>query len=596
MLFYHKISSFKIIVYAVYIIYMDILDVLVSQDKIDQKTASQLRIDSITQGKDIDAIIEDSSLVSQTDFYEAKAKVFNVPFKDVRALSITKEVFNIIEENDEKSHIVLPFDRKDNKVLLVMENPLDVQLIQYLSHKYNIEIDPYLGISSDILSIIDNKSSAQIEGSVIEEVEAADVAFKVDDTGGDISNLGNLTGSIENAPIVKIINTVLEYAVKFRASDIHIEPEKKSLRFRFRIDGILQEKLSVPSSLSSALVSRIKILSRLKIDEKRIPQDGRFNIKVGKEIVDLRVSTLPIIYGEKVVIRLLRKTGGISKIEDLGLIGDAFDKYSRSLNLTKGIILITGPTGSGKTQTLASSISAINSDEVNILTLEDPVEIEIDGVNQVQINPDVGLTFVDGLRAFLRQDPNVIMVGEIRDEETARLATQASLTGHLVFSTIHTTSAAGALPRLLDMGIEPFLISSTIELIVAQRLVRKLCNVCAEKYQATKSILDDISKILQDTAILSKYFKDNNSVLYLKKAKGCNSCDNTGYLGRVGIFEVLTVTDNIREMILGKSSSDQIDAQAKKDGMMSLIQDGMLKVLDGITTLEEVYRVAREEI
>lgn len=575
---------------------MDILDVLVSQGKIDQNTASKLRIDSITQGKDIDKIIEDSSLVSEADFYEAKAKVFNVPFKDVRGLNITKEIFNIIEENDLKSHIVLPFDRKDNKVLLVMANPLDVQLIQYLSHKYSIEIEPYLGISGDILSIIDNKSSAQIEGNVIEEVEAADVAFKVDDTGGDIGNLGNLAGSIENAPIVKIINTVLEYAVKFRASDIHIEPEKKSLRFRFRIDGILQEKLSVPSSLSSALVSRIKILSRLKIDEKRIPQDGRFNIKVGKEIVDLRVSTLPIIYGEKVVIRLLRKTGGIAKIEDLGLEGDAFDKYKRSLNLTKGIILITGPTGSGKTQTLASSISAINSDAVNILTLEDPVEIEIDGVNQVQINPDVGLTFADGLRAFLRQDPNVIMVGEIRDEETARLATQASLTGHLVFSTIHTTSAAGALPRLLDMGIEPFLISSTIELIVAQRLVRKLCNVCAEKYQATKSIIDDISKILQDTTILSKYFKDDNSVLYLKKAKGCNSCDNTGYLGRIGIFEVLTVTDNIREMILNKSSSDQIDDQSKKDGMISLVQDGMLKVLDEVTTLEEVYRVAREEI
>lgn len=574
---------------------MDILDALVSQGKIDQKIASQIRIDSITQGQDIETIVANSELVSKEAFYNAKAIVYNVPFKDIKDTNIPKDIFNVISEEDLKSHMVLPFDRKNNQILLAMVNPLDVQVIQYLSHKYNIEIVPYLGIPEDILSVIDSKSSAQIEGNVMEEVEAADIAFRVDDTGGDINNIGDLTGGVDNAPIVKIINTVLEYGVKFRASDVHIEPEKNKLRFRFRIDGILQEKLSVPLSLGPAIISRIKILSKLKIDEKRIPQDGRFNIKVGKEIVDLRVSTLPVIYGEKVVLRLLRKTGGISKIEELGLVGDSFEKYKKSLTLTKGIILITGPTGSGKTQTLASSISSINNDSVNILTLEDPVEIEIDGVNQVQINPDVGLTFVDGLRAFLRQDPNVIMVGEIRDEETARLATQASLTGHLVFSTIHTTSAAGALPRLLDMGIEPFLISSTVELIVAQRLVRKLCTVCTEKYVAAKSIIDDISNIL-GKEVLSKYFKDSDSVLYLNKAKGCNSCNDTGYLGRIGIFEVLVVTDDIRDMILDKQSSDQIDDQSKKNGMTSLIQDGMLKVLDGITTLEEVYRVAREEI
>ncbi len=575
---------------------MDILDALVTQGKIDQETANQIRIDSITQGKDIDTVLEAGSLVSQEDLYKAKSIVFNIPFKDVKSQNITKEIFNIIEEADARSHMVLPFDKKDNKVLLAMANPLDGQAIQYLSRKYNIEIEPYLAIPSDILNIIDSKASAQIEGNVVEEVEAANIAFKIDDTASDIGNLADFTNTVADAPIVKIINTILDYGVKFRASDIHIEPEKKNLRFRFRIDGILQEKLAIPLSLAPAIVSRIKILSKLKIDEKRIPQDGRFNVKVGKEIVDLRVSSLPIVYGEKIVIRLLRKTGGITKVEELGLQNESFEKFKSALSLTKGIILITGPTGSGKTQSLASAISSINNDTLNILTLEDPVEIEIDGVNQVQVNSEVGLTFASGLRAFLRQDPNVIMVGEIRDEETARLATQASLTGHLVFSTIHTTSAAGAIPRLLDMGIEPFLISSTLEVVVAQRLVRKVCNTCTIKYQAEKSLMNDISSIMEGTDVLSKYLKDNNSVLYLNKARGCSVCDGTGYLGRIGIFEILVMDENIREKILNKATSDDIDLYAKKNGMVSLIQDGISKVLDGVTTIEEVYRVAKEEI
>ncbi len=580
---------------------MDILDVLVSQSKIDQKTANKIRIDSITQNKDVDELIFNMNIVNKKDFYIAKASVINIPFKDLTGIIIRRDIFNKISINDIKDHMILPFEEGNGILSVAMANPLDTQLIQYLESKYNAHITPYLAMPEDIQEIVSTNMSEQIESKVVEDVEAAGLDFDVEDVTGSINDLGNMTGDIKNAPIVKIVNTVLEYAVKFRASDIHVEPERKRLRFRYRIDGILQEKLSIPLSLAPAVISRIKILSKLKIDEKRMPQDGRFSIKVEKELVDLRISTLPIVYGEKIVIRLLRKGGGIPKLEEVGITGVSFEKYKKGLSLTKGIILITGPTGSGKTQTLAASLAQINNDSVNIETLEDPVEIEIDGVNQVQVNDEVGLTFPTGLRAFLRQDPNIIMVGEIRDEETARLATQASLTGHLVLSTIHTTSAAGALPRLLDMGIEPFLISSTIEIVVAQRLVRTICQTCKEDYIVDKAVVDEITKELEGSNIdISKYITNssqtNNSVLYLSRGKGCDACNNTGYLGRIGIFEVLVVNDAIRDLILKKASTDEIDKVARSNNMMSLVQNGFLKVLDKITTLEEVYRVAKEDI
>lgn len=580
---------------------MDLLDVLLSQGKIDQKSVNQIRIDAITNNTDVESILQESKIVSQIDFFKAKAVAENVQFKDLAGVNIPRDIFNTLPVSELKEHIMLPFGIEGNKILLAMKNPFDIQLINYLQQKYKIAISPFLSIPDQIISIIDTNTSSQIETNVIEDVQAANQDFDIEDVTGSMQDLGStLNSEIKNAPIVKIVNTVLEYAVKFRASDVHIEPTKNTLKFRYRIDGILLEKLEVPVALSPAVVSRIKILSKLKIDEKRIPQDGRFGIKVGQDIVDLRVSSLPVVYGEKIVIRLLRKTTGISKIDGLGMMGSAYDEFKKSLGLTKGIILITGPTGSGKTQTLASALSFLNSPAVNIVTLEDPVEIEIDGVNQVQINDDVGLTFASGLRAFLRQDPNIIMVGEVRDEETARLATQASLTGHLVLSTIHTTSASGALPRLLDMGIEAFLISSTVEVIVAQRLVRKICSACKEKYEVPETIISEVKNSFKGSNMdITKYFESSQSkkeVLYLYKGKGCGVCGNTGYFGRIGIFEVLVVNEEIRSLILKKSSADEIDAVAKKNGMLSLVQDGFLKVLDQVTTIEEVYRVAKEEI
>ncbi len=582
---------------------MDILDILVSKGKINQQVANDLRIKSIKESKDIEFIINESNVIPENDLFEARGILYNTPFKDLSTItSIPRDIFNIFNTRDLTERIVLPFDKTaEGAIMLAMQNPLDIQLIQYFENKYKIKIVPYLAIPEQILTIINAQSSQQIESNVIDDVEAANTDFNTEDVTGNVENVsGDIDGSIKNAPIVKIVNTVLEYAAKNGASDLHIEPTKKILRFRLRIDGVLYEKLSVPLALAPAIISRIKILSRLKIEEKRLPQDGRFNIKVGKEYIDLRVSSLPTVYGEKIVIRLLRKAESISDIKDIGMQGKAFEEYKNSLTLTKGIILITGPTGSGKTQTLATSLSYVNKPTVNIITLEDPVEIEIDGVNQVQVNPDAGLDFATGLRAFLRQDPNIIMVGEIRDEETARLATQASLTGHLVLSTIHTTSAAGALPRLLDMGIEPFLISSTIELIVAQRLVRKICNHCQEDYIPEESVLDNIKEIFKDSSIdIAKYVKssqEKNNVIYLSRGKGCNYCSNTGYLGRTGIFEVLVVTNDIRKLILEKDSSDSINTVAVKNGMITLVQDGYLKVIDKITTIEEVYRVAKESV
>ena len=391
---------------------------------------------------------------------------------------------------------------------------------------------------------------------------------------------------IKEAPIAKIVSTILEYAVKSRASDIHIEPQDERVRVRYRIDGILYDRLSLPKSVQESVISRIKILSEMKIDEHRIPQDGRFNFKVEDKEVDLRISVLPAAHGEKVVMRLLRKSGGIPTLPELGLMGTALRNLETNMLRPHGIIIVCGPTGSGKTTTLYSVLNKINSPKVNILTLEDPVEYEMPGINQVQINPEVGLTFATGLRSFLRQDPNVILVGEIRDKETTDLAIQAALTGHLVFSTLHTSNASGALPRLLDLGAENFLLSSTINAIVGQRIVRKLCDSCKAKYVPPPQIIEGIKKEL------GQFMPQGEIVLF--KAAGCGECGGIGFLGRIGIFEVLPITLKIADMILKRSDSNSLETEAISEGMITMKQDGFLKVIKGVTTVEEVLRVAQE--
>jgi len=403
---------------------------------------------------------------------------------------------------------------------------------------------------------------------------------------GKEQKIGNI--QLQQAPIAKIVSTILDFSVKGRASDIHIEPEENRTKVRYRIDGILQEKLSLPKTIHEALVSRIKILSEMKIDEKRIPQDGRFTFKSKNDEVDLRVSTLPTVFGEKVVMRLLKKTGGIPSLTELGFGGPQLKELEEAITKPYGIILITGPTGSGKTTTLYSILSRLNKPTVNIVTLEDPVEYQIAGINQVQINAQAGLTFATGLRAFLRQDPNIILVGEVRDKETTQLAIQAALTGHLVFSTLHTNNAATAIPRLIDLGAESFLIASVLTAILAQRISRKICPYCKITYQASPEVTANIKAVLGH--LFPKKYESNP--ITLSKGKGCHECNQTGYLGRVAIFEILKVTTAINQHILHQESAEEIEKTAKKEGFIKMVEDGYLKVLDGVTTMEEVLRVA----
>jgi type IV pilus assembly protein PilB len=448
-------------------------------------------------------------------------------------------------------------------------------------------VKPFFASASAINIIIDTRYGAQVGEEVEEALE--EVAGIVDIKTGETEDITQ--SDISSAPVSRIVNMILEYAAKFKASDVHIEPRENKLSVRYRVHGVMSEKLTLPKKLIPSIVSRIKILSDLKIDEHRVPQDGRIQLKVDDKLIDLRVSVVPAIYGEKVVMRLLERGGSVLPLEKTGLRGQGYKIFIESLAKTQGIILITGPTGSGKTQTLASSLQILNKPDVNIMTLEDPVEIRVDGVNQVQVNADVGLTFAKGLRSFLRQDPDIIMVGEIRDKETAELAIQASLTGHLVLATLHTNSAAGALPRLYDMGVPPYLLASTIDVVVAQRLVRTLDAKSAEMFVPPDEIVQQIKGALASVKgydMLTAAGDPQKIELF----KAVSSPQNpSGYAGRIGIFEVMRISDKIGRMITGNKSAQEIERQAIDEGMITLLQDGFMKALEGITTVEEILRV-----
>ncbi|MBI1869376.1 type II/IV secretion system protein [Candidatus Gottesmanbacteria bacterium] len=560
----------------------NVADILVAKGLLDAKRSNNIKLEALASNRSVEDLIKEKALVPEVALQEAKAQVLGVPFVSLASRGIAPEVLSLIPESVARRYHVIPFDynRKMEEISVAMADPLNVEITEFLERKSGKRIKPYLATGSEILSSIEEQYaqnltaevSAAIKETAVPEVKTIEAA-----------KLGEI---IREAPIAKIVSTMLEFAVRARASDIHIEPQIDKTRIRYRIDGILHEKLVLPKSVHDALISRIKILSDMKIDEKRIPQDGRFNFKLGEEEVDLRISTLPTVHGEKIVIRLLKKTGGLPTINELGLRGAAQKNLESNILRPHGIILVTGPTGSGKTTTLYAILSRLNTDRVNIVTLEDPVEYELPGVNQVQINPAAGLTFATGLRSFLRQDPNIILVGEIRDAETAGLAIQAALTGHLVFSTLHTNNAVTAIPRLLDMGAEPFLVTSSLNCLLAQRIVRKVCSSCKEMLTPSPEIINDIKNNL------GKLATSEQIILY--RGKGCRQCSNTGYFGRIGIFEVLPVSERIARMIVEHASSNDLEKQAVSEGMITLKQDGYLKVVEGITTIEEVLRVAQD--
>lgn len=557
-------------------------DILFKQGLLSPDQLSAIKLESINSGQAVERILLQHNIVPVDKVIQAKAQILNVPFVKLEEKAIPADVLNLVPEPAARRYKIIPFEKIKDELWVAMEDPLDIQIIQFVEKRSGMRIKPFLALGDDILKAIGDQYSQNLTSEVTSALKEVQSVIPEDQQqeGPEI---------IREAPVSNIIDQLLEYAIKTRASDIHIEPQEDRTRVRYRIDGILQEKILLPKEVHEALVSRVKILSVLKIDEKRLPQDGRFTFKFGPNEVDLRVSTIPTVFGEKVVLRLLPKSSSAPTLLELGLRGLSLKSLETQLLRTHGIILICGPTGSGKTTTLYSILTKISTTKVNIVTVEDPVEYQIPGVNQVQVNPTVGVTFASALRSFLRQDPNIIMVGEIRDTETAELAIQAALTGHQVFSTVHTNSAAGALPRLLDMGVEPFLLTSALNAAVGQRVVRKICLHCRVQFDAPIEVAENIRQILGKFIPSSQFGQ-----MKLFKGQGCNYCNHTGYMGRIGIFEVLVMADQINKLALERASSSDLEKAAVENGMITLKQDGYLKVVEGITTLEEVLRVAQD--
>ncbi|OGK66314.1 hypothetical protein A2313_03610 [Candidatus Roizmanbacteria bacterium RIFOXYB2_FULL_41_10] len=562
------------------------LDYLVHDGVLTEPQAKQAELEILKSDLEPEDFILKKKLATNEQVLTAKAKALGFEYVSLTNVAVSPQAITLIPEVIAKQYVVFPieYDHKNNVLKVVMEDPLNLDIISFLEKKTNKKIVPYMSSKDEIIEAIRIQYQQSISPTVTTALE--EYSDQQKEEQGAISK----SQIIKEPPIARLVNTILEYAVKGRASDIHIEPQEFKTRVRYRIDGILYEKLSLPRSLHESFVSRIKILSQMRIDERRLPQDGRFTFKIGDQEVDLRVSSLPTVHGEKIVMRLLKKTGGIPSLPDLGLTGTGLQNLEAAITKPYGIILITGPTGSGKTTTLYSILSRLNKPGVNILTLEDPVEYEIPGINQVQINVQAGLTFANGLRSFLRQDPNIILVGEIRDQETTNLAIQAALTGHLVFSTLHTNDAATAIPRLIDLGAEPFLVASVLAATVGQRIMRKICPSCKVSYQPSKEIEDSVRKTL-GPLLPSKLA---NQPLTFYKGKGCDECGQSGYFGRVGIFEVILANQQMSQLILKSATAEEIAKEAKKFGTINMIEDGYLKVLAGVTTVEEVLRVAQE--
>jgi len=539
-------------------------------------------MESLKKKLPIDRYLLQYTNLTPKSVLETKAQLLNVPYINIATTAIDPQALKYIPQSIAQRYTILPYmyDTTDNRLYVATTDPLNVSLQDFIEMKAGIKSTLALALEADIAKVLTTAYTKNLSPEVEEAI--AQVTSK--ERPSKLKAVKNIS-RLNNAPIAKIVNTILEFAMKGRASDIHIEPQEMKTRIRYRIDGILQEKLSLPASIHESLVSRIKILSQMKIDEKRIPQDGRFNFASNNEEIDLRVSSLPTVFGEKIVMRLLRKSGGIPSLQQLGLDGPQLKRFQEGIHKPYGIVLVTGQTGSGKTTTLYSVLSKLNTKAVNIVTLEDPVEYQIDGLNQVQINQKAGLTFASGLKSFLRQDPNIILVGEIRDKETTRLAIQAALTGHLVFSTLHTNDSATAIPRLTDLGGEPFLIASVISTIIAQRIVRRVCEDCKTFYEPPQEVQQTIREKLGP--LLPKEYQ-NDTPIQLAKGGKCDACNGSGYKGRIGIYEILNASPAINNLILKEAPSQDIEMQARSEGMMLMIQDGFLKALKGITTLEEV--------
>jgi len=538
--------------------------------------------------------------VTEQELLALKTQALAVPIVDLTAIQIPQDVLNLVPEPIAHRHQVISFAKTNSELSLAMTDPDDIQTREFIAKKTGLQIKTFLiGRTSLDFGLSKYHSSLEKEIKHLFTPSAKPLTVKAVGESALDDGLKKMAGEV---PIIRVVDTLLEYAVFEKASDIHIEPQENAVTVRYRIDGVLHDVMTLPKIIQAAIVARIKVLSNLKIDEHRLPQDGRFKIEKDGYKFSLRVSTIPIFDGEKVVIRLLDESARAQTLEELGFEKGSLETISRSMQKPHGMLLVTGPTGSGKSTTLYTILSMLNTKSVNISTIEDPVEYRIVGANQMQVNPKIGLTFDVGLRALLRQDPNIIMIGEIRDRETAEEAVHAAMTGHLVFSTLHTNSSSAALPRLLDIGVEPYLIASTVNAVLAQRLVRVICKDCQQPFTLDDAAIASLAKEFHMEKLLPTLVRvgaapaNTKSISELKfyKGQGCDKCSSTGYRGRLGIHEILEVTPAVAQMIMEHKSAADIQDQGEKEGMVLMWEDGFIKALKGITTIDEIVRVSKE--
>ncbi|MGB4967385.1 MAG: ATPase, T2SS/T4P/T4SS family [Candidatus Saccharimonadales bacterium] len=585
-------------------------DKLVEDKVLTRADLSELRVQAKDSGAPLFSLLVTSGKVTNEQLTKTIAHASKIPYVNLLEAKVDSKVLELLPAELAERYMAVPLGEMQHRLVVAMLDADNVQAVDFLSNRIGRPLKVYAASEEGIRQIL-HQYEAKLSDKLVGEIGKIGENISIDTTKAEeeaaqkeADRSAAITTIVQDSPISKALSTILEYAAKNGASDVHIEPLKDSLKIRCRVDGILREIMKLPKSTEPPLVSRIKILANLKIDEHRLPQDGEFSINVAGKDIDLRISVSPVVWGEQVVIRLLDKSGTSLKLEAMGYAGRSLRTIKDGLTRTNGMILTSGPTGSGKSTSLYALLQEVRSEAVNIVTLEDPVEYKMEGVNQIQVNADIGLTFSGGLRSILRQDPDIVMVGEIRDKETAELAVQASLTGHLVFSTLHTNSAAGILPRLLDMGVEPFLIASTVHVVIGQRLVRRV-GKHTEKVESTPAETAAIKATLESLlppdeahrAAVSTDLGYENLPLATDTAytltKGVDSPDTPGgYKGRMGIYEVFEVSEPIQQLILNRATSTEIQTQAEKEGMVSMRQDGYLKALNGLTTIQEINRVA----
>ncbi len=570
----------------------NLLALILDKGFLSAEQIKELKIQLAKTPQDVEDLIISKKLLKDDDLLELKGKIFGLPVINLYQEEIDKKIIEIAPKELAENYRLIVFDKKGSQLKVAIEDPSNLkarEAIEFLARSKNLKVEYYLASKGAL-----NSALKQFEASKKEIAEALNVVKKraKDDASKIKIEKGNFEEVIKGAPISKIVNVILKDAVEGLASDIHIEPGMEVSRVRYRIDGVLHAVLALPKYIHSAIVSRIKVMANLKLDETRIPQDGRIREIIADKIIDFRVSTFPLLDSEKVVMRIL-KAEEAPPLKDLGYWGKGLEVMERNIRRPSGLFLVTGPTGSGKTTTLYSVLNTLNREGVNIVTLEDPIEYYLEGINQSQVRPEIGFTFASGLRAILRQDPNVVMVGEIRDFETAELAIHAGLTGHVVLSTLHTNDAFGAVPRLIDMKVEPFLIASTLNVVIAQRLVRKICVHCKVEDVLHKELEKEIYEELKAIPNLKKYYSGDLEKIKFYKGQGCVHCQGKGYKGRISITEILDITENMKKIIVSGCKIDEVKKEFVRQEMLSMKQDGLVKSLQGITSLEEVITATR---